>query len=150
MSSVVIGVGNEFRRDDGVGPVIADGIRTLDLPGTRVVTTDGEPGRMLDAWANVDVAVVIDAVLCRDSVPGRVHRMDIDGIPGGTAANSSHGLGVPEAVELARALDRMPGRIVFYTVEVGDTGFGTGLSARVAAAVPTVTAAVLRELDRRQ
>ncbi len=44
----------------------------------------------------------------------------------------------------------MPGRIAFYTVEVGDTGLGTGLSARVAAAAPTVTAAVLRELDRRQ
>jgi hydrogenase maturation protease len=148
MSSVVIGVGNEFRRDDGVGPAIADGIRTLGLPGTRVVTTDGEPARMLDAWADVDVAVVIDAVLCRDPAPGRVHRMDMDSLPGGRSANSSHGLGVPEAVELARALGRMPGRIVFYTVEVGDTGFGTGLSSRVAAAVPAVTAAVLRELDR--
>jgi hydrogenase maturation protease len=146
--SVVIGVGNEFRRDDGVGPAVAERVRSLGLPGVQVVTNDGEPARVLEAWTGADIAVVIDAAVLRDPTPGHVHRMDVDGLPGAAAAHSSHGLGIPEAVELARALDRMPDRIVFYTVEVSETGFGTGLSAPVAAAVPAVAAAVLRELGR--
>lgn len=146
MTAVVIGVGNEYRRDDGVGPAIAERIRILRLPDVQVVTTDGEPTRVLDAWTGKDIAVVIDAAVLRDPTPGRVHRMAVDDLPGGNPAHSSHGLGIPEAVELARALDRLPGRLVFYTVEISETGYGPGLSTPVTAAIAPVTAAVLREL----
>lgn len=144
-AGVVIAVGNEFRRDDGVGLAVADQIsrRRGDV---RVVATDGEPTRLIDAWTGADVAVVVDAVRVHDPCPGRVHRTDVAALPGGAAPSSSHGLGVPDAVELAGALDRLPGRLVLYTVEIVDTGFGVGLSGPVAAAVPTLVDAVLREL----
>lgn len=146
MRAVVIGVGNDYRRDDGVGPAVAARVGRLGLPDVRVVVTDGEPSRLLDAWAGVDVAVVVDAAVLRDPTPGRVHRLPVEGIPGGATTGSSHGLGIPEAVELGRALDRLPEHLVFYTVEVGETGYGTGLTDPVVAAVPTVVAAVLSEL----
>jgi hydrogenase maturation protease len=145
MTAVVIGVGNPYRHDDGVGPAVADEVRRVE-PRVRVVTTDGEPTRMIDTWAGADVAVVVDAVVVRDPTPGRVHRLSVTDLPGVTSVGSSHGLGIPEAVELAKALDRMPRRLVFFTVEITETGYGPGLSAPVAAAVPVVTAAVLREL----
>ncbi|MFI7680112.1 hydrogenase maturation protease [Actinophytocola sp. NPDC049390] len=147
MNAVVIGVGNEYRRDDGIGPAVAARVADVRGPGVRVVITDGEPARLLDAWTGTDVTVVVDAVVVRDPSPGRVHRLTVDALPEGQAVPSSHGMGIPEAVELARALNRLPGRLVFYTVEIGDTGYGTGLSAPVAAAVGPVTAAVLRELS---
>lgn len=146
MTAVVIGVGNPYRRDDGIGPAVAEAVGRLRHPRIRVVTTDGEPSRLLDAWTGTDLAVVIDAAVLRDPTPGRVHRLPVGGLPGGATTSSSHGLGIPEAVELARALDRLPGRLVFYTVEVAETGFGTGLSAEVAAAIPSITDAVLAEL----
>ena len=37
--------------------------------------------------------------------------------------------------------------LVVYAVEAADLGFGLGLSADVAGALPAVTRAVLRELD---
>jgi hydrogenase maturation protease len=144
MKTVVIGVGNDYRRDDGIGPAVAERIRRLDLPDVQVVTTDGEPTRVLDAWTGADLAVVIDAAVVADPIPGRSHRLTM--VPDGGPANSSHGLGVPEAVELAKALDRMPRRLVFYTVEITETGFGTGLSDSVSAAIPSITTAVLREM----
>ena len=147
MSAVVIGVGNEYRRDDGVGPAVAAQISCLRLPDVRAVVTDGDPARLLDAWTGMAVAVVVDAVVVRDPSPGRVHRLTVDALPGGGTANSSHGLGIPEAVELARALGRLPGRLVFYTVEISETGYGIGLSSPIATAVNTVTTAVLRELS---
>ena len=146
MNAVVIGVGNEYRRDDGVGPAIAAAVADKRAPGIQVVVTDGEPARLLDAWHGAEVAVVVDAVVVRHPDPGHVHRLTVDALPGGGTAGSSHGLGIPEAVELARALGRLPERLVFFTVEIGDIGYGTGLSAPVAAAVAPVAAAVLREL----
>ena len=59
---------------------------------------------------------------------------------------SSHGLGLDEAVALALALDRMPGRLVVHAIEAADLTQGPGLTPTVAAAVPTVAAAVLGDL----
>jgi hydrogenase maturation protease len=59
---------------------------------------------------------------------------------------STHGLGIPDAVRLARALDQTPQRLVIYAVEAADLGFGHGLTPAVAAALPNVTRAVLAEI----
>ena len=47
---VVIGIGNSFRRDDGVGLAVADEIAKRGLADVRVVTAIGEPRAILDAW----------------------------------------------------------------------------------------------------
>lgn len=140
-TAVVIGVGNEFRRDDGVGPAVARAVSAL---GVRAEITDGDPVRLMEAWADADLVVVVDAVRCTPARPGRVHRMSFLGTGG--SATSSHGFGVPEAVELAEALDRLPRRLVVLAVEVSDVAFGPGLSAPVAAAVPELVREVLREV----
>jgi hydrogenase maturation protease len=141
MTAVVIGVGNEFRRDDGVGPAVA---RALAASGVRAEVSDGDPVRLMEAWEGADLVVIVDAVRCTPSVPGRWHRTTL---PHTVPAASSHGFGVPEAVELAEVLDRRPERLVVYAVEVADVGFGTGLSPAVAAAVTPLTAAVQAELQ---
>ena len=43
-ADVVIGIGNDFRRDDGVGLAVADEIAKRDIAGVRVVTALGDPG----------------------------------------------------------------------------------------------------------
>jgi hydrogenase maturation protease len=53
-------------------------------------------------------------------------------------------LGVPEAVELARALDRLPARLVLVGVELADVTAGAGLTEAVARAVDRAAAEVLR------
>lgn len=141
MNAVVIGVGNDFRRDDGVGPAVA---RELAARGLHAEISDGDPVRLMEAWDGADVVVIIDAVRCTPSVPGRWHRTTL---PHTVPAASSHGFGVPEAVELAEALDRRPEQLVIYAVEVTDTGFGTTLSPAVAAAVAPLAAAVLAEFS---
>src|SRR5437763_17171084 len=61
---------------------------------------------------------------------------------------SSHGLGLDDAIALAAALDRMPGRLVVHAIEAADLTQGPGLSPPVAAAVDTVARAVLADLNR--
>jgi hydrogenase maturation protease len=143
--AVVIGVGNEFRRDDGVGPVVLAELARRGLRGVALTLSDGEPTQLLDAWAGVPLAVVVDAVLCEPSTPGQVHRATLSA-PLQASTSSTHGLGIPEAVRLADALDRAPLRLVVYAVEAADVGFGLGLSDDVARAVPEVVRAVIAEL----
>jgi hydrogenase maturation protease len=147
--AVVIGVGNEFRRDDGAGPAVVARLRGLTPPGVRVMVTDGEPARLVEAWTGAALAVVVDAVRADPPRPGRVHRFVLDRLrpvdPMSRAA-SSHGLGLDDAVALAVALDRMPGRLIVHAIEAADLGQGPGLTPPVAAAVAAVADAVLADL----
>jgi len=135
MRTVVIGVGNPYRRDDGVGSAVADLLR--DLPGVEVAQSLGETTDLMELWDGADLAILVDAILV-DAVrtgparPGRIHRLSVPAA--GCGAASTHGPGLGEAVELARVLDRLPARLVLYAVEVTDVGHGRGLSLPVAAA----------------
>jgi hydrogenase maturation protease len=142
--NVVIGVGNPYRRDDGVGPIVADEIARR---GGHAVQCDGEPAGLMLAWEGADLAVIVDAVVCQPATPGRIHRTAT--VPAARGGTSSHGLGIPDAVALATALGRMPQRLVVYAVEAADVGLGIGLSDPVAGAVPTLVDQVLGELGTR-
>lgn len=144
--AVVIGVGNDFRSDDGVGPTVIAALRTRDLPKVALAVCDGEPTQLLDLWQGVPLAIVVDAVLCQPSSPGRVHRTDLEEAGSAGATAGSHGLGIPDALRLAEVLDRAPGRLVIYAVEAADLGLGRGLSQPVAEAVPRVVEQVLAQL----
>jgi hydrogenase maturation protease len=149
---VVIGVGSEYRRDDGVGPAVIAALRSVGVPdGVELTVSDGEPTRLLEAWTGAELVVIVDAVRGASPTPGRLHRTELGapatepGTAGRTVA-SSHGLGVLDAVALARALGRAPSRVVVHTVEAGDLGFGPGLSPAVENAVPVVLRAVLADV----
>lgn len=150
--AVLIGIGNPYRRDDGIGPALVTAIEPLSPPGVSLVIADGEPSQLLEAWSATPLAVVVDAVLRERPVPGRIHRTTLDTAPAGApaaqtqSAASTHGIGVPEAIRLARALDRAPRQLVVFAVEAADIGFGPGFSPAVAACLPELTRAVLAEL----
>jgi hydrogenase maturation protease len=144
---VVIGVGNEYRRDDGAGPAVVARLRGRVPPGVELMLTDGEPARLIEAWTGAALAVVVDAVRADPPRPGRVHRF-VPGRPIGRPARtaSSHGFGLDDAVRLALAVDRMPGRLVVHAIEADDLSQGTGLTPLVAAAVGDVARAVLSDI----
>jgi hydrogenase maturation protease len=134
---VVIGVGNEYRRDDGFGPAVLARLRSVPLPAdVTLAASDGEPGRMLELWHGADLAVVVDAVRTGADPGGQVYEVSPDDASRGPMA--SHRVGLGPTVELARALGRMPARLLIYAVDGRDFGFGVGLTPAVAAAVEPV------------
>jgi hydrogenase maturation protease len=145
---VVIGIGNSYRRDDGVGPAVAAAVDARAVPGFRVLSDAGDPCRILDAWADARLAVVVDGAVATPSVPGRIHRCTINQLQG-LSAVSSHGVDIATVLALGAALDRMPADVVVFAIEVTETGYGVGLSPRVAAAIPHAVAAVMSEVSRR-
>lgn len=149
MTHVVIGVGNEYRRDDGVGLAVAAKLRGRVPPGVEVVGCELEPSRLLDAWQGARGALVVDAVRS-GAEPGTLHRFDAgEGpVPASVFRSSTHAFGVGEAVELSRALGTLPGRIVLYGIEGWEFVAGEGLTAPVEAAVEPAARAVLDELEQ--
>jgi hydrogenase maturation protease len=147
---VVIGIGNEFRRDDGAGPAVVGRLRGRVPADVGLVITDGEPTRLIEAWTGAALAVVVDAVRVsgpHPPHPGRVHRFAVDRPATGTVqAASSHGFGLDDAIALATALDRMPARLIVHAIEAADLAQGPGLTPAVAAAVDVVARAILDDI----
>ncbi|OBG58595.1 MULTISPECIES: hydrogenase maturation protease [unclassified Mycobacterium] len=144
----VIGLGNGYRRDDGVGVAAADALRDLAWPNVVVRTGIAEPMGLIEAWTGAGLAVVIDAAIAEPADPGRIHRIDVDGVPAQPGGLSSHHIDIGRTHALARALERVPGAIVVFAVEAADTGPGAGLSPRVARAVPMLVGMVAAEINR--
>jgi hydrogenase maturation protease len=155
---VVVGIGNEFRRDDGAGlAVLARLAAALPpeaaRPGVELLASDGDPAELLAAWAGARLAIVVDAMRGQPPVPGRRHRLDggqlaaLEQARAGPWPASSHGLGLAAAAGLAAALGRLPERLIVHGVEAADLAAGTGLSPAVAAAIGPLAEAVLADIQ---
>ncbi|MFI9025221.1 hydrogenase maturation protease [Streptomyces sp. NPDC053560] len=149
----VIGVGNAFRHDDGIGPAVVQRLRERALgrplpPSVRLAECEGDPGRLIALWDGMELAVVIDAAHAEPGHPGRVHRISLTTSHLPPPPTSSHGLGLGEALQLSEALGRLPGRLLVLAVEGADHSIGTGLTQAVADTVEPLTDAVEAEIVR--
>lgn len=133
---LILGIGNRFRSDDGVGPAVADRLNALGIPAQE---HSGEGAGLIDAWSGAADVVVIDATQS-GAEPGTIVRLDAIGaaLPRDLFRYSSHLFGLAEAVETARALGRLPDRLVIWGIEGAAFGFGDALSPAVADAAAEV------------
>jgi len=134
MRRVLLGVGNAYRSDDGVGLVVAERVRPHVPEGVEVTLCEQEASRVIDAFEGGE--------------PGELHRFDAAAapVPARAFGSSTHAFGVGEAIELARALGKLPPAVVVIGVEGKVFAAGKGLSAPVEAAVEPAVEVVLREL----
>jgi hydrogenase maturation protease len=146
---VVVGVGNAYRGDDGAGLAVVRRLQGRVPDGVSVVPCEQEPTRLLDAWSGARAAVVVDSV-ASGAEAGTLHRFDASAepVPARVFRSSTHAFGVGESIELARALGRLPERVLVYGVEGGAFAASEGLSPPVAAAVDRLVAAVLEDVER--
>ena len=147
--AIVIGVGNPFRSDDGVGPAI---VRLLQaqIPGEiKCFEETGDGAELLDAWKDIECVILIDAIQS-GAPPTTVYRFDARGesLPVWFSHASTHTFGVAEAIELARHMDELPATLIVYGIEGLDFSPGTELSPEVAEALPAISRLILREVLR--
>ena len=151
---VVAGLGNDLRRDDGVGPAVMVRVARSVRPGVTLVINAGEPADLIDAWRGADVAIVVDAIDA-GLEPGTTRRLEAGGARPDRAlpdaamlagSASSHLLPLANVVELARTLDALPGRLVIFGVQGSAFGYGEGLTPEVEQAVERVAAEILEEV----
>jgi hydrogenase maturation protease len=139
MRTVVIGIGNALRGDDAAGVEVASRLQG--------VACEEEPSRLIEAWEGWDAAILVDTVVS-GAPPGTLHRFDASDapIPAHGLRSSTHAIGLAETIELARALGRLPKRLVVYGVEGASFAAGAPLSPAVEEAVGRLVAVIEEEL----
>jgi hydrogenase maturation protease len=150
---LVVGLGSPDRGDDAVGVVVARAVAASRLPGVDVLTHE-DPTDLVELWSGRELVVVVDAVRSGGE-PGTVVLLETgaagERLPesawGSTGRGGTHAFGLASAVELARALRRLPGRVALVGVEAESFDHGAPLSPAVAAAVPTAVDCVLTVLQ---
>ena len=140
---LIVGIGNRFRRDDGVGPWVADALRDA---GRQVRVHAGDGTALLDLFAEHGNIALVDATRS-GAVPGDLVRIDAGAEPlhADMFHYSTHRFGLAEAVETARALDLLPARLRVFGIEGKDFGAGIGLSDPVEAAARELVAELVAE-----
>ncbi|RUP05596.1 MAG: hydrogenase maturation protease [Mycobacterium sp.] len=144
----VIGLGNRYRRDDGVGIAAARALDELALPGVEVVTGIVDPLTLLDFWSGARLAVIVDAAVTRVPMAGRIHCCNLDDVLSSPNRLSSHRIDIGGAYALGHAMGRVPEALQIFAVDVADTGHGLGLSQSVERAIPEVVALAVAEINR--
>ncbi|NKQ37490.1 MAG: hydrogenase maturation protease [Chloroflexi bacterium] len=141
---LVIGVGNIFRGDDGVGLVVARRVREAAPPDVVVLEQSGEGAALMEAWREAEFVILVDAV-SSGAEPGTIHHFAAhqQTIPARFFHYSTHAFSVAEAVEMARALGSLPPRLLLYGIEGKSFAAGQELSPEIAQAAEVVTAQIL-------
>ena len=145
---LIIGIGNRYRSDDGFGCIVAGELAGQMPPGVNCIEHDGEPAGLIECWQGADTVMLIDAV-SSGAVPGRAFRFDLarQALPDAFNLYSTHAFGVPQAVELARVLGKLPRNIRFIGVEGENFDAGEKLSPVLLQTKDTVIAEVLSSVS---
>lgn len=134
----IIGCGNIDRSDDAAGLLVARRLREM---GFDAFEHSGDGFALLDLWQGADDVVLVDA-LVSGGAPGTISLWNPDA-PATAAPDyrcSTHVFGPAEAIELGRALDRLPERIRVYGIEASNFEIGGAPSPEVLAAVDRAVA----------
>jgi hydrogenase maturation protease len=145
---LIVGIGRKYSGDDAVGLVVAKRLQERTPHGTTVITHEGEGVSLMERLAGAGSAILIDA-MSSGAEPGAVRRFDANARPLPVRAfrHSTHAFGVADALELGRALQQLPRRLIVYGIEGRSFTAGDSLSPEVKASVPRIVDQVLQEIQ---
>lgn len=143
----VVGIGNPHRGDDAAGLAAARRVRQA-RPALRVLEWRADLLELFDALSREDAAVLVDAVVT-GAAPGEIMRWDAGAapLPERGPRTSTHAFSAATAVELARAMGRLPRRVILYGIEGACFDEGAPLSVAVAARMDELAARIIAEVD---
>ncbi len=133
--AAIVGVGQRFAGDDGVGREV---VRRLLCDGIPAKGVDDGAGLLNVLLAGASRVLVIDAVV-GGGIAGTVHVLGRANLEEGPRPVSSHGITVLDAIKLA-ALARPGLEVTLLGIAIDPPcAFGEGLSPEVAASVDEAT-----------
>ena len=144
---VIIGIGNPFMSDDGIG---VHAVRYLqEKLADDVILVEGEVYSLdlLPYLEESDRAIFIDSVDVQDD-PGTIYRFSPEEVAQRLPAPSlsMHDFGLYDLIAAARLLDQCPERITIIAVQVKSVEVGTDLTSEVRDSIPHIHRLVLEEI----
>jgi hydrogenase maturation protease len=147
-STVILGLGNALRGDDGVGPAVIEWLDRQGLP-SGVETIDGGTSGLdiVSILMGRERAIIVDAADIGQAA-GRWVRFTPNEarLQANAMSLSLHSAGLAEALALGAALNVLPPTVIIYGVQPQTLDWVAQLSNEVQAAVVEVGQAILREL----
>ena len=121
---LVIGFGNTLRRDDGVGPRVADAIAALALPGVRALACPLLTPELADPVSQARIAIFVDAAV---DAPREVQLRKL--APADSSQIMAHAASPATLLALARDVFGHAPEAWLLTIPAEDIGIGEELSA---------------------
>jgi len=142
----ILGIGSPSGDDQAgwltVDALLAEGmqapgidIQKLDRPGANLIPLLGDA-----AWI-----ILIDAMQSHEAI-GHIRHFGVADWPAYRHGLSSHGLGVLDALALARELGSLPTRLDLYGIEIGAANPGEQASGKVQAAARQLARRIAAEV----
>jgi hydrogenase maturation protease len=146
--TLLIGVGNEYRSDDGVGLIVARKIHEKLIPSVTVKEESGEGAALMEAWQGFQNVIIVDAV-SSGAMPGTIFRIDAnkETVPIKFFHYSTHAFSVSEAIELARVMNVLPPKIVVYGIEGNNFAAGTTISLLIQQAAQKIIEQIITDIQ---
>jgi len=147
MAVLVIGVGNLQRGDDGAGLLVAQALSAKHLPSVTVEESSGEIASIVELLQTAPDVIIVDAM--RSGKPAGT-ALWIDPLSAAsdatTTISSTHGFGVAQAIELLKALGKLPKRIRILGIEGQYFALGAPVSPKVREGVAKAARMIVRSL----
>jgi hydrogenase maturation protease len=145
---LLIGIGNEYRRDDSVGLHVIRALKERELPDTVIVENSGDGAELIEMFGSFNIVILIDAV-SSDGNPGTIYHFDAyqQHKLAKLSFQSTHAFGVIEAIELARVLGQLPSTLIVYAIVGENFSAGLGLTTKVEQAAQRVVEQVCNEVQ---
>ncbi len=143
---LVLGIGNVFQRDDGVGVRVVEHLQGAELPPSVEVWGGGSAILdLLNLISDRQKVIVVDAVQ-GGGQPGTIYRFAPEDVESDYhTVTSLHEIGLLETLALAQNLGCSPKDVVIFGIEPKEIGWGPDLSPEVAAIVPHIVRLIIEE-----
>lgn len=128
---LVIGYGNTLRRDDGVGPRVAEAVGKMNLPGVRTLICHQLSPEHADPVSRANTVIFVDAAV---GAPREVQLRELQ--PNNSSQLMAHAADPRTMLALARDVFGNCPRAWWLTIPAANTEFGEELSSETQAAVP--------------
>ncbi|BAU48704.1 hydrogenase [Sulfurifustis variabilis] len=148
---LIIGIGSPYGDDrlglEAIAALRQDPYVRAQAKRIALRAADRPGARLIDLWHGAKAVVLIDGMVTGAAF-GTVHRLEEETIAraGGSHPASTHHFGVAETVALARQLGVVPGRLILYGVEIGETGGQAAPGSAMDAALARLTVQVVDEV----
>jgi hydrogenase maturation protease len=148
MKTLILGLGNPLLGDDAIGLLVAGRVRERLQGRDDVDVQEDEAGglRLMERLTGYQRAIIVDAIVS-GGAPGTIRRLESGDVPTQRTA-IAHGIDLPRALELGRALGlAMPSQVRVVAIEAASVlEFRRDMTPAVAEALEPAVATVLEEL----
>lgn len=143
--ALVIGLGNRWRGDDAVGPLVIEGLRTQGAGSLELQMGPADTLSLINAWAGFEKVILVDA--CCDTSQDDGTLLCIDNalqtpsvLQSLQHPTSSHIIDLEQALNMSLAMGNAPDQLLIYAVVASAFTPGSEPSGPVRAAVEQLVA----------